>query len=77
MTTETIQLSQIESDALDALARSSGKSRETLLREGLELLLARPKPADWKEKLRSIEGIWRDRDDLPDFRKIREEFDRF
>ena len=77
MTTATIELSEIESEALDALARSSGKSRETLLREGLELLLARSKPSDWREKLRSIEGVWRDRDDLPDFRKIREEFDRF
>lgn len=34
------------------------------------------KAANWREALRNLEGIWEARDDLPDFRELRKEWDR-
>lgn len=31
---------------------------------------------DWRESLKAAKGLWKDRDDLPDFDKLRKEWDR-
>lgn len=36
----------------------------------------RKKTTDWREALKRVEGMWKDRDDLPDFQELRREWDR-
>ena len=82
MTTAQINLTDSQADALHELARRTGKTEDELLHEAVEKLInevgeAEAKRQKWLESLRQAKGIWKDRDDLPDFRKLRTEFDRF
>lgn len=82
MTTAQINLTDSQADALHELARRTGKTEDELLREAVEKLIIEVGEAEaerkkWLESLRQAKGIWKDRDDLPDFRELRKEFDRF
>jgi predicted transcriptional regulator len=76
----TINLTEENSEKLEAIARRTGKSRDELLNEAVEKLVDTPElqPAsvDWKAALMQAAGMWKDRDDLPDFEEIRRSWDR-
>lgn len=72
-----IYLTREEREALKSIAEAWGQSQSEVIRMAIDRLVD-----DYREKtrldyLRQAKGIWADRDDLPDFRAIREEFDRF
>jgi len=82
MTTAQINLTDSQADALQKLAAQTGKTEDELLQEAVNKLIsevgaAEAKRQDWLKSLRRARGMWKDRDDLPDFQQLRKEFDRF
>ena len=77
MITAQITLSDYESEALQAMANSTGKTQEAVLHEAVQQFLRQGSPSDRLALLRQARGIWKDRTDLPDLRKLRAEMDRF
>lgn len=57
--------------ALRSLAASTGRRRSDLIRQGVDLLIAKTPRAegDWRVATRAVAGIWRDRDDLDEVRR--------
>jgi hypothetical protein len=54
--------------ALKAVAERDSLTEAELIREGIDLALAkRPPEEDWRVVIRSLSGMWRDRDDMQDF----------
>ena len=76
MTTAQINLTNAEREALQALAQSTGKTESELLHEAVESYLNQAEGNHRLALLRQAKGIWKDRDDLPDFRALRAELDR-
>lgn len=72
-----IYLTEAEQEALRSLARDTGRSQSELIREAIDAMLERQEPVDRKALMRQARGMWSDRDDLPDLRELRDEFDRF
>ncbi len=82
MTTALINLTESQANALHALARKTGKTEDELLREAVNSLIGHTEnlPSETKSRLanlRRARGIWKERKDLPDFERLRAEWDRF
>ena len=82
MTTAQINLTDSQADALQKLAAQTGKTEDELLQEAVNKLISEVGATEDErqkrlEKMRRARGIWKDRDDLPDFEKLRAEWDRF
>jgi len=71
-----IELTKTQSAALERLAAETGKSHQALVTEMIDRLIDEADQVDWRGALARLEGIWADRDDLPDFQEIRREMDR-
>ncbi|MBN1433434.1 ribbon-helix-helix domain-containing protein [Candidatus Fermentibacterales bacterium] len=71
-----VYLTERERQALRELSRSTGKPMSQLIREAIDSVVRRTGHSGRREVLRSLAGIWRDRDDLPYFREVREEWER-
>lgn len=74
-----VNLSPENSRKLEAFARQTGKSRDELVNEAVEQLEIEGSEAasgDWKAAWRQAAGMWKDRDDLPDFEELRRFWDR-
>jgi hypothetical protein len=81
MTTAQIILTDSETDALHELARLTGKTEDELLQEAVKVIIkdvgeAEVKRQKWLKSLQQAKGMWKDRDDLPDFDQLRKEWDR-
>ena len=72
-----IYLTEKEQAALRSLARQTGKKQSELIRRAIDDFLDRFRPRDRRAALEQARGMWKDRDDLPDFQALRREFDRF
>ncbi|MBM4294353.1 MAG: ribbon-helix-helix protein, CopG family [Deltaproteobacteria bacterium] len=72
-----IYLTAKERDALRDLARQTGKKQSELIRRAIDEFIDRIQPRDRRAMLEQARGMWKDRNDLPDFRALRREFDRF
>ncbi len=72
-----IYLTEAEQEALRSLARDTGRSQSELIREAIDEMLERQKPVDRRAMMQQARAMWSDRDDLPDLRELRDEFDRF
>jgi Arc/MetJ-type ribon-helix-helix transcriptional regulator len=72
-----IYLTEEQQKALRRRAASTRKKQSELIRQAIDQYLAQP---DQKEerlrRLRQGWGLWKDRNDLPDFAAIRKELDR-
>ncbi len=77
MVTAMIPLSEAEHETLRITAERAGKSQEELLREGVQMVLARYGAGDWKAAIKQAQGMWKDRDDLPSREELREEWNRY
>ena len=80
-----VRLNEQNSQRAGDLARQTGKTPERLVNEAFEQFAETAAQAEqdeqqkflaWREALLRIEGIWADRDDLPDFVEIRRSMDR-
>ena len=71
-----IYLTAEEMNALKALSFRTGMKQSELIREAIDEFLAKRNQTNRRQILNDVAGIWRDRDDLPDFSEIRQEWDR-
>ncbi len=74
-----IYLTEEEREALRRLAEAHGTSQSALIREAVDRLIEEQHAEQEQEKkwLDEAAGLWADRDDLPDFRAMRREWDRY
>lgn len=72
-----IYLTEKEREALSDLARQTGRKQSELIRQAIDDFIGKHQPKDFQAALERVWGIWKDRDDLPDFEALRREFDRF
>lgn len=71
-----IYLTEEEREALRVLSEREGRPMSELIREAVDRYIARRSESTRKEALSKAQGMWRDRNDLPDFERLRSEFDR-
>ena len=71
-----IYLTDHQRDELAAIAKTVGKKQSELIREAVDRLIADEGHTRRKAVLREAAGMWKDREDLPDFRATRSEWDR-
>ena len=71
-----LTLDDAQTAAIQEMSRATGKSPEELLQEGLELRAERARLDRRRERFARAFGLWKDRDDLPDFAALRRELDR-
>ena len=71
-----IYLTEQERSNLLTLAESSGKNQSELIREATDRFLEQFNDT-WRQKvLKNAAGMWKNRDDLPDFSALRRTLDR-
>lgn len=70
-----VNLSESEQHALRELALRSGKTEGELIHDAVGKLIKQGLPSGNAGMLQA-RGMWRDRDDLPDFGELRRELDR-
>ncbi len=71
-----IYLTETEVTALDTIAVQKGKKKSELIREAVDALIAKYNKSKRQRILDKTAGMWKDRDDLPDFTKVRDSMDR-
>jgi len=71
-----IYLTKRQRDELASLAKAVGKKQSELIREAIDGLIGRTDSKHRDQVLRETAGIWKDRTDIPDFRAVRDEWDR-
>jgi hypothetical protein len=71
-----IYLTEEEHRNLHALSRRKGSSLSELIRGAIDQMLSHSKSVDRLELMRQARGIWKERNDLPNFDRLRSEFDR-
>ncbi|MDW7761924.1 MAG: CopG family transcriptional regulator [Acidobacteriota bacterium] len=71
-----IYLTGRQRDELAAIAKTVGKKQSELIREAVDRLIDEEGRNRREIVLREAAGIWKDREDLPDFRAMRAEWDR-
>ena len=73
-----VYLTAKEKKTLSVLSKELGVHQSTLIREAIDQFIE-SKCVEKKQKydvLNAAFGLWADRSDLPDFEKLRREFDR-
>ena len=71
-----IYLTENERSSLIELAAASGKSQSELIREAVDRLTAQFGKTRRREVIDNAAGMWKHRKDIPDFREIRQLWDR-
>jgi predicted DNA-binding protein len=82
MSSLQVNFTEPNSERLNALSKRTGKTPEELANEAVENFAAelggdeQEKFLAWREAAERLAGIWKDRDDLPDFEELRKTWDR-
>ena len=71
-----IYLTERQRDELAAIAKVVGKRQSELIREAVDRLIEQAGRGRREAVLRQAAGMWQDRNDLPDFKATRAEWDR-
>jgi hypothetical protein len=71
-----IYLTDEEMTAVRSIAQRLGKTQSEVIRTALDRFIDREDPSSRIGLLRSGRGLWKDRQDLPDFSMLRQELDR-
>jgi metal-responsive CopG/Arc/MetJ family transcriptional regulator len=71
-----IYLTDHQREELAAIAKTVGKKQSELIREAVDRFIDEQSHNRRKAVLGEAAGIWKDREDLPDFRATRSEWDR-
>jgi len=74
-----VYLTENEKNGLLLLAQELGLHQSALIREAIDLFIQTQSNKKKKKKniLDETAGLWADRNDLPNFREIRDEFNRY
>ncbi len=71
-----IYLTEKERKTLKAMADRLGRSQSALIREAVDRYIERDQEGSRLDLMSQARGLWAERDDLPDFKDVRREFDR-
>lgn len=71
-----IYLSEKAKKELSQLGRETRKGQSEIIREAIDQYLERHRSSRRESALEDAAGLWKDRRDLPDFAKLRGEWDR-
>ena len=71
-----IYLTDKEKQALRSIARRLGTTQSAVIRTAVDRFIDRDSTGSKLDLLRSGRGLWRDRQNLPDFGVVRRELDR-
>lgn len=71
-----IYLTDKQRAELARIAKNMRKNQSEIIREAIDRLIDQTGQNQKKAALRETAGIWKNRNDLPDFRAIRSEWDR-
>ena len=71
-----IYLTDKEKEAVRSIARRLGTTQSAVIRTAVDRFIERDSTGGKLDLLRSGRGLWRDRQDLPDFDVVRRELDR-
>ena len=71
-----IYLTEQEHQDLRTLSSLTGKTQSELIRAAVDQFFAASQLSNRQALLQRARGIWKDRNDLPDFAGMRTEFDR-
>ena len=71
-----IYLTEQERFGLIELAEASGKKQSELIREAIDRFIAQFDKNKRQAMLENAAGMWKEREDLPDFRIARQSWDR-
>ena len=71
-----IYLTDNQREELAAISKTVGKKQSELIREAVDRFIDEEGHNRRKVVLHEAAGIWKDREDLPDFRAMRAEWDR-
>ena len=71
-----VYLTEKQRVALAAISRATGKSRSELIREAVDRFIVLPLEKHHDAVLARSAGIWKNRKDMPNFRRLRREWDR-
>lgn len=81
MVAASITLTTEERERLQAISQRTGQTPDELVHCAIERMLAQfpidPSLERRRERLRKAAGLWKDRDDLPNFEQLRSEWSRF
>lgn len=72
-----IYLTDEERKALKAMARRLERSQSEIIRAAVDRYIERYQAGNRLDLVRQARGIWKGREDLPDFRAVRGELDRW
>ena len=70
-----IYLTKRQRDELNSIAKIAGKKQSELIREAVDRLIDESHGSRREIVLQKAAGIWKDRKDLPDFRRMRADWD--
>ena len=72
-----IYLTDRQRAKLTIIAKNMGKKQSELIREAIDRLIEQAGQNQKKTALKEAAGLWKNRDDLPDFKALRSEWDRY
>ena len=71
-----VHLTERESEELAALSEATGETESELIRRAIDSLIEQSTAKRRDAVLQRAAGIWKDRDDLPDFNAVRSDWNR-
>ncbi|MFU8802377.1 MAG: CopG family transcriptional regulator [Bradymonadaceae bacterium] len=71
-----VYLTTNEKKGLEEMAERTGRSQSELIREAIDSYLKQTATTSRASRLEQAFGIWSDREDLPDLRELRHEWER-
>ncbi len=71
-----IYLTERQRNELAAIAKTAGKKQSELIREAVDRFIDQSGSSRRETVLREAAGIWKNRDDFPDFKAMRAEWER-
>ncbi|HLB34389.1 MAG: hypothetical protein A3F67_03690 [Verrucomicrobia bacterium RIFCSPHIGHO2_12_FULL_41_10] len=72
-----VYLTKNESEAISRLSYILQQGKSELIRTAIDEFIERRETKNKLKKLRAARGMWANRTDIPDVKKMRSEFDRF
>jgi hypothetical protein len=69
-------LTEKQHKALREISRLAGRTEVELVRDAVDRFVAQFQEEDRRTLMRAARGIWKDRQDLPSLRELRNELDR-
>lgn len=71
-----INLTQQELNALREMSRATGQTEGDLVQNAVRRMINHERGNDHLSLMRSARGLWKDREDLPDWASLRREWNR-